>query len=378
MGISKTPIQTDWVINHLKLAGIPDEPAYIDHEGTVAWGGEIPFALPYPMPLRMPVRLLARSPGVRTAARWFYRIFSSRRPCTSAGCRARLGHAPRRGNWIPLIPLALIPLASWKLEGWPLMWSNALLLWMALKVHVLREIPVDRMRTVRFFTWFLNPGTDARRFFATEVPPKPQAMEWTRALVIMLLGLTAWILAVASATPVHPVICGAIGMLGMIGMAHFGTFHLVALIFRNNGIDAPPIMDRPLVSAELAELWSQRWNKGFSTPARRHILVPLARTLGPWPALYLVFLVSGLVHELVLTLPANIGYGGPTLYFMIQALGIHAQKRLMKRGKPWLVRITTWVIALLPLPLLLSHGFITKVITPFLEVTHHLMKGMLP
>ena len=51
------------------------------------------------------------------------------------------------------------------------------------------------------------------------------------------------------------------------------------------------------------------------------IFRPTRRLLGPVGAMLTVFLVSGLIHELLITVPARSAYGGPTAYFLLQAVG---------------------------------------------------------
>jgi hypothetical protein len=54
----------------------------------------------------------------------------------------------------------------------------------------------------------------------------------------------------------------------------------------------------------------------------KHFLLPLARGVGMRRALPAVFVVSGLLHELVISLPARGGYGLPSIYFAAQGLGL--------------------------------------------------------
>src|SRR4029077_16004410 len=78
------------------------------------------------------------------------------------------------------------------------------------------------------------------------------------------------------------------------------------------------VCSAPLRSASLGEFWGKRWNLGFRQLAHELFFHPLHRRLGADAAGFLVFAVSGLIHDLVISLPARGGYGLPTLYFLLQ------------------------------------------------------------
>src|SRR5437867_8718578 len=115
-------------------------------------------------------------------------------------------------------------------------------------------------------------------------------------------------------------------MSGVIFLLHFGTFHLLSLAWRRAGVDAMPVMRNPLRSTSLAGLWGRRWNTAFHELARRFSYEPLRWRVGPSAAAVLVFLLSGLIHELVISIPAHGGYGLPTVYFGIQGLGVAGER----------------------------------------------------
>jgi D-alanyl-lipoteichoic acid acyltransferase DltB (MBOAT superfamily) len=111
---------------------------------------------------------------------------------------------------------------------------------------------------------------------------------------------------------------GWIGLFGLIFLLHFGSFHLISLFWRTNGISAVPIMSSPILAKSLSEFWGKRWNLGFRQLAHEFVFRPLEKHTGASVAGLLVFVVSGLIHDLVISVPARGGYGLPTGYFIVQ------------------------------------------------------------
>ena len=165
-------------------------------------------------------------------------------------------------------------------------------------------------------------------------------------------------------------------MLGLILLLHFGTFQIVALLWQGLGVKAEPIMSAPLRSASLGEFWGKRWNLGFRQFAHELIFRPLYRKLGPDTAGFFVFAVSGLIHDLVISLPARGGYGLPTLYFLLQGAGVTIERsrfgKRLRLGQG--VRGWCFMMVFLTVPVfgLFHPWFVMRVILPFMRAIHAL------
>ncbi len=219
------------------------------------------------------------------------------------------------------------------------------------------------------FAW---PGMEADAFLSTrESVPAPAASKWFWAALETSLGaVLLW--AIARSIPQRdPLICGWIGMLGLILILHFGSFQVVALFWQTVGVAAEPIMRAPLRSTSLGEFWGRRWNLGFRQLAHELIFQPTYREFGIAMAGFFVFVISGLIHDLVISLPARAGYGLPTLYFLIQGTGVTIERsHLGKRfGLGHGARGWGFMILFLAGPVfwLFHPWFVVRVILPFMR-----------
>ncbi len=208
---------------------------------------------------------------------------------------------------------------------------------------------------------FLWPGMDAAAFLdRTRRPSPPSAGEWLFAAAKTAFGAALVWFAAPLATA--PLLKGWIGLVGVIFILHFGTFHLASLAWRRAGVQAEPIMRAPILSSSLGELWGKRWNLGFRDIAHELIFAPFAPRLGSAGAAFAVFIASGLVHELVISVPAGGGYGLPTAYFAVQGLGVLAERKLRFTS-----RIFAIFVAAGPAFWLFHPPFVRNVFLPFLE-----------
>ncbi len=204
----------------------------------------------------------------------------------------------------------------------------------------------------------------------------PDARAWLWAMFDTSAGaMLFWVIA-RSIPPGLPILRGWAGMVGLILLLHFGTFQLVALVWQSIGIKAEPIMSEPLLSVSLGEFWGRRWNLGFRQLAHELIFRPFHRKLGPGKAAFLVFLVSGLIHDLVISLPARGGYGLPTLYFVLQGVGVQVEHSQVGRRLGLGHGVRGWcfmtVFLATPVYALFHPWFVLRVILPFMQATHAL------
>lgn len=83
------------------------------------------------------------------------------------------------------------------------------------------------------------------------------------------------------------------------------------------------------------------------------------------------FLFSGLVHDVVISLPARGGYGGPTVFFATQALAMSFERsawgRRLGLGRGTAGRAFTAAALVIPLYWLFHPAFVEQVVAPFMR-----------
>ncbi len=274
-----------------------------------------------------PLRLPAYLPGGMTVLRRGYRWVARNRSCKvgRASCltsAAAKGHA-RRVSYFGGLPV-LIALGSRPfLPPWGFMWVMTVALFGGFKWVMWR----------RGLSW-----------------PRPAAdgAPGGRALPRIVLG-TVLFWGVARLLP--PLAAGWVGMIGLVLMLHFGVMAL-----------AWPIMRAPLRARSVAEFWGERWNCAFPQMARPLIFEPVSKRYGTGWATMVVFLASGLLHELVISLPAGGGYGLPTGYFALQGAAVLVERK-WRTDRRWFV----WLMVAGPVFWLFHPLFVERVMISFME-----------
>jgi hypothetical protein len=255
------------------------------------------------------------------------------------------------------------------------MWMLSLALFFAAKWVTLSPLlfPKRTASEKRLFAYaFLWPGLNARRFCAQNIVPGPPTREWLVAGAKAMFGATLIWAAAYLLPTVHPMARGWLAMIGIVFLLHFGLFHLLSLFWRKFGIDAEPIMRSSGMVTSLSQFWGGSWNTAFTDFMHAHVFRPLARSVRANAARFAVFAISGLLHELVISLPARGGYGLPTAYFMIQVLALTFESsktgRKLGLGSGWKGRCFVALITVGPVYVLFHPIFVRNVILPMLNV----------
>ena len=256
---------------------------------------------------------------------------------------------------------------------WGVMWGLSVVLYGILKGISWSAHTASASKFRRAGYLLAWPGMDADRFLSSRSrAEKPSSAEWLLALcklgigVALIWGVARWI------SPRSELLTGWVGMVGIIFILHFGLFHVLSCVWRTGGVNAVPIMNWPIASQSLTEFWGRRWNLAFRDLTHRFLFQPLLRRLGPTGSLLVGFLVSGLIHDLVISVPAQGGWGLPTTYFSLQGIAILIERsrwgRRIGLGTGLIGRLFCVGIIALPCPLLFHPAFVRCVIVPFLTV----------
>lgn len=275
-------------------------------------------------------------------------------------------------GWFPVIVLPSLVVAFFPVEvgRWVFMWVLSFAIYVGCKWLTWRRTLQPRATLRRRAGYLLAwPGMDAPAFLDPHVQGRrPTNREWAFAGSKVLLGLGC-LFSLRWLPADQPLLQAWVGMIGTVLALHFGVFHGFSCAWRMHGVQAKPLMDWPIAATSVSAFWGQRWNTAFRDLTHRFLFKPLARRWGPRWALAMGFLFSGLIHDLVISVPAGGGYGGPTLFFLGQGVALFVERsavgqRLgLGRGvRGWLF---TAVVLLPPVPLLFHRPFLEQVILPF-------------
>ena len=277
---------------------------------------------------------------------------------------------------VPILPVLVIS-ASGRLPSWAFMWLLAFSIYGGLKWLTWRkwrtQIPHAAWRSAAYLlAW---PGMDAKSFLDDETTiSSPRISAWLKAIFVTALGLLLFCVGARTLPANQLLLQGWVGMLGVVLTLHFGVFKLLALFWQSMGVNAVPIMSAPLLSKSLGEFWGRRWNLGFRDLAYQFVFVPAGKKFGTGGASFLVFIVSGLIHDLVISLPARGGYGLPTLYFAIQGAATALERtpagKRLGLHQAWRSRLFMVAVAAVPAFLLFHRPFVLRVIIPCMKAVH--------
>jgi predicted DCC family thiol-disulfide oxidoreductase YuxK len=380
-GFTLRPLQSIDV----RAMGIPqsqwlDEMRVVANDGTVLGGADALLHIAQVMKPCRGFALLTCLPGIKPLLRRGYRWLARHRACAGGLCRtprAAKTFTESLTTFGPVVALTVMAIfCGQNAPPWAFTWIVALALYAGCKWMSFRTAkaagarPGFALRAGFFAGWV---GMDATTFFQrNRVAEKPHARQWAWAVFKTCAGMLLLWAGARNLFPAHALLAGWMGMVGLILVLHFGWFELLALAWRRAGIDALPLMREPLRATSLAEFWGRRWNSGFHHLAHGFVFQPMRRVVAAPVAMMLVFLASGVVHELVISVPARGGYGGPTIYFLIQGAGVWWERTPFARWcglgrgrRGWLF---TLLVVAGPVDFLFHRPFVLNVMVPFFQV----------
>ena len=225
------------------------------------------------------------------------------------------------------------------------------------------------MKVITYMEWFQSGGKRlpwhrwiAFSFLWFGMQPmawtgKRRALEWKShvrtALLSITLGAIGLSLYVSLRWDYFP-----LSFIFMSMMFHYGVLRLNTALWRCVGFPVRTLFRNPLVTTGFKDFWGARWNLAYSQMMARAVQKPLIEKLGQKKAIFAVFLISGLFHELAITVIVMEGFGLPFLFFLFQGIAVLIEK------KAWWLRYACLLSLVIGLPVLFPPAFVTEIIEP--------------
>ena len=115
-----------------------------------------------------------------------------------------------------------------------------------------------------------------------------------------------------------------------------GLWDLIAGSLSSLGIAVSPMFDAPPLARNPRDFWGRRWNLWFTQSAHRLIFVPLGGRSRPLLAVSGVFIVSALLHEVIIGLGLQTVDGRMLVFFGLHGVATVAFTLFDHRWpKPW-------------------------------------------
>jgi len=283
--------------------------------------------------------------------------------------------------WLAMVGLMGVSIVFGRnLEPWIWMWVIGVAMFTGFKLLSVSKLSSNGLhfKSWKVVTYFIAwPGMDVRAFRHEQLIIRRQTfLRWLQALMVVLLGIGLLIGASVLANSGEKLFAPWIGFAGLLAFMHFGLFQVVAFVWHQIGVNVRPIMKSPFLATSLADFWGLRWNMAFRDIAHQFVFKPLIPIVGVGSASFVTFLFSGVIHDLMISVPAQGGYGLPTLYFALQGIGVSVTRHFkLDRGVKG--RLMMFLFTVSPVALLFHQPFMLNVMVPMLNEIYQLVFIML-
>ena len=258
-----------------------------------------------------------------------------------------------------------------------LLWATVGLLFL-LKIGSLIRNWQQALAMPRGIGWilylFMWPGMRPESFSRRKVLQESVGRDFVEGFVFFVAGASIQLILFFFWETISEEIRLYLGLLSFLVLIHFGFLGLLYSLYRICGWPVEPLFRSPFLSTSLRDFWSKRWNLAFVDMDKRIFLPLFPQGAGKAFAVFGIFVVSGCLHEIGISYPADGGWGAPFLYFIIHGVLTMIEPSIPGLNKfTALRRLWTWVALLVPAPLLFHLPFLRSFVEPYFEFGHQIV-----